>query len=104
VQTKSRSFKDGKKGAALAVRVSPRDRKNYVKEILEDGTVKIGITASPVDGKANQALIRFLADILGTNPSKLEIIAGATSKNKLISIYDMETGSVQEKIRAALEA
>jgi uncharacterized protein (TIGR00251 family) len=98
----ARSFKDGKKGTALAIRVSPRDKRNHIKEIMEDGTVKIGITASPVDGKANQALIKFLADILDVSPSSLEIIAGETSKNKLISIYDMDSGLMQEKILAAL--
>lgn len=89
---------DGKKGAALAIRVTPRMAKNEISEILNDGTIKIRLTAPPVDGKANEALIEFLAKILGINNSKIEIVAGLTGRDKLVTITDMDTETVHAKI------
>jgi uncharacterized protein len=89
---------DGKKGAALAIRVTPRARKNEVVEILSDGTVKIHLTAPPVEGKANEALLKFLAELLDVPISRLEIVAGATGRDKLISVLDMDTTTLHQKI------
>jgi len=94
---------DGKKGAALAVRVTPRASRNEIVEISSDGTVRIRLTAPPTEGKANAALIDFLAGVLEIAPSRIEIVAGTTGRDKLISILDMETGEVQRKILTYLE-
>jgi uncharacterized protein YggU (UPF0235/DUF167 family) len=51
---------DGKKGAALAIRVTPRARRNEIVEVLSDGTVKIRLTAPPDESQSNQALVSFL--------------------------------------------
>ena len=50
-------------GVRLAVRVQPRSSKNMVSGEL-DGFLKIKLTAPPVDGEANQALIKFLSGLL----------------------------------------
>jgi hypothetical protein len=92
----------GKKGAALGVRLTPRASKNEIYEILADGTVKIRLTAPPVDQRANQALIEFLADVLDVAPSKIEIVAGLTGRDKLVSILDLDAPTVQERILARL--
>ncbi len=89
---------DGKKGAALAVRVTPRARKNEIVEVLNDGTVKIRLTAPPVNGKANEALLKFLAEVLDVPVSRLEVVAGATGRDKLISVVDMDSGTLHHKI------
>ncbi len=89
---------DGKHGAALAVRVTPRASKNEIVEVLSDGTVKVHITAPPVEDKANQALLKFLAEILDVPVSRLEIVAGATGRDKLVSVLDMDAAEVHKKI------
>lgn len=89
---------DGKHGAALAVRVTPRASKNEIVEVLSDGTVKVHITAPPVEDKANQVLLKFLADVLDVPVSRLEIVAGATGRDKLISVVDMDAAAVHKKI------
>ncbi|MEW6094134.1 MAG: DUF167 domain-containing protein [Chloroflexota bacterium] len=89
---------DGKKGAALAVRVTPRARKNEIVEVLNDGTVKIRLTAPPVNGKANVALLKFLAEVLEVPVSRLEVVAGATGRDKLISVVDMDAITLHRKI------
>jgi uncharacterized protein (TIGR00251 family) len=89
---------DGKKGSALAVRVTPRASKNEIVEVLSDGTIKIHLTAPPVEGKANEALIKFLAEVLEVSPALIEVVAGAGGRDKLISIMEMDTATVHRKI------
>lgn len=95
-------FSDSRMGSAITVRVTPHARKNEITGILDDGTIKIRLTAPPVDEQANELLIKFLAEILGTAPSNIEIIAGQSSHNKLITILDINTSQVQEKILSHL--
>ena len=89
---------DGKKGAALALRVTPRASKNEIVEILSDGTVKVHLTAPPVEGKANEALLDFLAEILDVAVSRLDIVAGAGGRDKLVSVTDMDAAVLHKKI------
>jgi uncharacterized protein (TIGR00251 family) len=89
---------DGKRGAALALRVTPRASKNEIVEVLSDGTVKVHLTSPPVEGKANEALLKFLAKILDVPISHLEIVAGAGGRDKLISVTDMDASVLHKKI------
>ncbi len=89
---------DGKKGAALAVRVTPRSSKNEIVEVLNDGTIKVHLTAPPVEGKANEALVKFLAEVLDVAPSRIEVVAGANGRDKLISVLEMDSATVHKKI------
>jgi uncharacterized protein len=91
-------FHDGKKGSALAIRVVPGASKNEIAEVLSDGTLKIRLTAPPVEGKANIALIDFLSKILDVPRSKIAIVAGETSRDKLVSILDLDSESLQKKL------
>jgi uncharacterized protein (TIGR00251 family) len=94
---------DGKKGAALAIRVTPRASHNEIVEILSDGTVRIRLTAPPVEGKANDALIEFLSNILDVSPSRIEIVAGVAGRDKLVSVLDMDAEIVHQKILQHLQ-
>lgn len=94
---------DGRRGAALAVRVTPRASRDEITEIQSDGTVKVRLTAPPVDGDANKALVKFMAEVLGTTTNKIEIVAGLSGKDKLISILDMDKDEVQNRLLAYLE-
>jgi uncharacterized protein (TIGR00251 family) len=89
---------DGKKGAALAVRVTPRASHNDIVEIQSDGTVKIHLTAPAHDGKANEELIKFLSEILGAPKTHIEILAGASGRDKLITVLDMDADEVHSRI------
>ncbi len=94
---------DGKKGSALAVRVTPRASKDEIVEVLSDGTVKVHLQAPPVEGKANEALVKFLAKVLGVTPGRIEVVAGATGRDKLISVLEMDTATVHKKILEHME-
>jgi uncharacterized protein len=98
VITREFKFHSGHFGSAIAVRVIPRAKKNEISEIMKDGTVKIRLTSPPVDGKANQALIEFLSEILGIPQSNFEIVMGSTNRNKLIAIEGIDAETVQKRI------
>ncbi len=89
---------NGKMGAAITVRVVPRSGRNEIVEIQEDGTIKIRLKAAPVEGQANKALIEFLSEILDTAKSNIEIVAGQSGRDKLITILDLDSDTVQKKI------
>jgi len=91
---------DGQKGSALAVRVTPRASRNEIVELLDDGTIKVRIAAPPSDNEANAALIEFLAEILGVDKSRLDIVAGVTGRDKLISVVDMDVETAHQRILA----
>jgi hypothetical protein len=67
------------------VRVQPRASKNGISR-LEDGTFKIRLTAPPVDGAANEALIAFLSATFSVSRSSVEIISGQSARQKIIRI------------------
>lgn len=94
---------DGKKGAALAVRITTRAAKNQIVGALSDGTIKVHIAAEPSGGHANVALVNFLSSVLGIPSSKLEVVAGDTGRDKLISVLDMDVETVHKRIVAHME-
>ncbi len=94
---------DGKVGSALAVRGTPRASRNQIVEVMADGTVRIRITAAPVEGEANAQLLAFLAEVLNVPKSRLEIVAGQTGRDKLISVLDMDAETAHKRIVAHLD-
>jgi uncharacterized protein (TIGR00251 family) len=89
--------KDVVDGCTLSVRVHPGARKNGVTGVHADA-LKIALTAPPVDGKANEALIAFLADSLHLPRARVALLAGATSRAKTVRI----TGKSAAEVTAAL--
>ena len=88
----------GKMGAAITVKVIPRSSRNEIAGVQEDGIIKIRLTAAPVEGQANKALVEFLAEVLDIAKSKIEIIGGLSGRIKLITILDLDPTIVQKKI------
>ena len=77
-----RALADGE--ARLAVRVTP-GAKVAALEIV-DGRLLARVRAKPEDGKANAAVLDLLARALGTAPSRLHLLRGATSREKLVQL------------------
>jgi uncharacterized protein (TIGR00251 family) len=73
----------------ITTRVIPNTSRSEIVG-REDGAWKIRLAAPPVDGKANDALIRFLADILDLAPSEIDIVKGHSSKTKILSVHMAE--------------
>jgi uncharacterized protein (TIGR00251 family) len=91
-------FHDGKFGAAITVRITPGASRNEISEILGDGTIEVRLAAAAGDEKGNLALIQFFAEVLQVHPKQLEIIAGSSGNDKLITIIDLDRDTVQERI------
>lgn len=69
---------------------------------MEDGTLRVRIAAPPVEGKANSALISFLAKVFGVRKNKVEIVAGEKGLDKIISVLGMSSETAEEKIQTWL--
>ena len=94
---------DGKRGSALALRITPRASRNEIVGVMNDGTIKIHIAAPPVDDKANQALLVFLSEVLGVAKSRIDIVAGTTGRDKLVSVLDMDAHTAHQRILAHMD-
>ena len=95
---KKHKLHDGRKGSALAIRVIPHANQNQVAKILKDGTIQVRIIESATDRQINNGLIRFLSEILGVPRSKIEIVAGHSGRDKLVSVVDMDAETVHQRI------
>ena len=77
-------------GLRLAIRLTPKAATERIAGIVADGRggwqLKIGVTAPPVGGKANAALVKLLARQLRLAPRDLVVASGASDRSKLIEI------------------
>jgi uncharacterized protein (TIGR00251 family) len=89
------------KGITFAVKVHPRARKNAITGTVGDA-LKLALTAPPVEGKANQAVIEFFADLFEIPRSSVTIASGETSRNKVVRISGMDRAAVQQRLSGAL--
>lgn len=83
-------IKETSNGLIATIKISPNAKKNEI--IKTDTELKIKITAQPIDGKANKALIEFLSKTFKIPKTSISIIKGETSKEKniLLSVTDKE--------------
>ena len=87
--------------ATFQVKVSPRARKNAITGTWGDA-LKLALTAPPVEGRANEACIEFVAKLLNVPRSSVTIAAGESSRQKLIRVAGARAAQVEEKLRALL--
>jgi len=72
-------------GVRLAVQITPNAKKTEIIGVQDDA-LKLKLQAQPIDGKANEALIKYLAKTLSVPRSAVTITHGLTSKRKLVEI------------------
>jgi uncharacterized protein (TIGR00251 family) len=84
--------------ATLSVRVVPRSSKEGVAG-FEGGVLRIRLNAPPVEGKANEALVRFLSKALGVSKGSISLVAGEKGRNKIVRV----DGITREALLAALD-
>jgi uncharacterized protein (TIGR00251 family) len=81
----------------LKVRVVPDARRNEIAGFFQ-GEVRLKVRASAQEGKANAEVIRFLAELIDCQRSKIAIKQGEKSRNKMIEIIDVNPEEVQRKL------
>ena len=84
-------------GCTVSVRVQPGAKKDAVVG-PHGGAMKIALSAPPVDGKANEALIAFVAERVGLPRARVSLVSGMTSRSKVLRV----TGKSAAEVRAAL--
>jgi uncharacterized protein (TIGR00251 family) len=84
-------------GIQLTVQAVPRAAKNEILGV-HGGALKIRLTAPPVDGKANDALIRFLADALEVPRANIEIRVGQTGRKKVVRVSGLTAEEIEAKL------
>ena len=87
-------------GAIFRVRVQPGASKNEIVGVQED-TLRVRVSAPPVQGKANKVLIQFLAKQLAVKRSQLKILSGHTSRIKTIHIVGERS---EKKLRNIIDS
>jgi uncharacterized protein len=85
----------------LPVAVQPRASRNAAVGI-HGHALKLLLTAPPVEGTANAACLRFLADLLGVSRARLSVIKGMKARQKLIRIADMSVDTLLTQLKDVL--
>lgn len=87
-------------GTRLRVRVTPRAATTRVAGLHGDA-LKVRLAAPPVDGKANAALVAWLADVLGVRARDLTLTRGERSRDKVVDIHGVPPPVVARRLAAA---
>lgn len=88
-------------GVSFFVKVHPRARKDSVTGIVGDA-VKLSLTAPPVDGRANQAVVEFLAELFEIPRSSVTIASGAASSLKRVHVAGTTAAAVRQRLQQIL--
>lgn len=86
--------------ARIAVKAHPRAKRSAVAGRLGDAW-KLDLAAPPVEGRANEECVRYLAEIAGVPRSRVRVLAGASGRNKLIEVDGVEQETLEAVLRAA---
>jgi uncharacterized protein (TIGR00251 family) len=89
---------DAAMAAEIRVRVTTRASREKLAGLREDGVLLARIAAPPVDGRANQSLCRLIARAAGVAPSKVSIVRGEHSRDKLVRVEGIEAAALREAL------
>jgi hypothetical protein len=86
------------RAAEIAVRLRPRGHRDELIGI-EAGVLQARVTAPPVDGRANKALCRLVAKRAGVAPSRVSVVRGAKSRDKLLRVEGLDDAALAAALR-----
>jgi uncharacterized protein len=95
-------IRDTPQGSTFSVKVHPRAKKNAIAGVIGDA-LKVALTAPPVEGKANDACIRFVAELLDVPRSSVTIAAGETSRLKVVRVHGMSAAQLEQRLRSHID-
>ena len=85
--------------ATIRVHLTPRSARDEVLS-LEGDVLRAWVTAPPVEGRANEALLRLLAEALGVPKSSLRIVRGQRSREKLVAVEGLDASEVMRRLES----
>lgn len=83
--------------ATIEVRLRPRGSRDELIGI-RDGVLQAKVTAVPVDGKANRALCKLIANRVGVAPSRVSVVRGEKSREKLVRVEGIDAAALEEAL------
>ena len=86
----------------LALRVQPGAQRSALLARLGSGEWKVAVAAPPVDGRANEAVIELLSELLDVPRRQLELVRGTSSRRKSIEVEGLSETEVETRLTAAL--
>jgi len=92
-------------GVTLAVRAQPGAKKTAIVGVYGEGgaaQLKIAVQAPPLEGKANSALIAFLAETFGLTKNKVELVGGELSRSKVFLLRGVSLREVEALLSSSL--
>ena len=90
-------------GARVTVRVQPRASRNDIA-VAADGSVRVKVTAPPVDGAANDAVVALLAERLAISRQAVQLVHGGGARQKIVDIAGISAAEVRRRLLGAKEA
>lgn len=90
-------MKETPDGVVVSLRIVPRASKDEVRGVLGDA-LKIRLQAPPVEGKANEALVRFLSKTLGVPARDVCLLSGATGRAKRVLLRGLRTETARTRL------
>ena len=88
----------------LALRVQPGARRSALVARLAGGEWKVAVSAPPVEGRANEAVVELVSGLLGVHRSQVTLVRGTSSRSKLFDVDGLSAEAVEQRLAEALRA
>ena len=88
----------------LALRVQPGARRTALLMRMSSGEWKVAVSAPPADGRANDAVVELVSDLLGVKRSQVTLVRGASARSKVVEVEGRSAGAAEARLAAALAA
>ncbi len=95
-------IRESREGVTLAVRAQPGAKKTAITGVYGDGPdaqLKIAVHAPPLEGRANQALIEFLAELFFLPRASVQLVSGESSRSKVFLLRGLARGSAEAALK-----
>ena len=95
-------IRETREGVTLAVRAQPGAKKTAITGVYGEGAnaqLKIAVHAPPLDGRANQALIAFLADYFSLSRTSVELMSGELSRSKVFLLHGASRSALESLLK-----
>ena len=90
-------LQESAEGVRFAVKVHPRAKRDAITGELGNA-LKVSLTASPIDGRANEACIEFFAKLLKAPRASITIASGLTSRNKVVRVTGLTAQQLRDRL------
>jgi uncharacterized protein (TIGR00251 family) len=88
----------------LSLRVQPGAKRTALVARLASGEWKVAVSAPPVDGRANDAVVELVSDLLGVRSSQVTLVRGASARRKVVEVEGLSAEAADQRLANALAA